>query len=379
MASMPRVTSREEMVAVRESQGPKGGERLINSNIFLTSAFSGGSTLQDSFYKAPGQPKLVVDNDDSYRQSRHLLNGVDTTGSHLNEENLREHSLARQLQTKEDRPATIRLIRRLKPEELAQRRSTENTLPWVNLIPPNTKFFLEQVQENREEKVQVIDTFGEWIAFFFGRKPEVYSYAGTLLNAQNHDWKNEFQMNYDLFLRGSQAVKYKATVLLNYDDVLVEGYILNTSIQMTGMANNAVPFSFNMLVINRSPVNYRSIIGLRLERSGGTLLEQALFQNLNEALNLTNQGRIDELETFLLMREYFAGYRMPGAGTSVHRTMTGNIEAPISTSPGEIGGATNTKPSPASFEAGATNKVQASGATSEAYGAAGITPSATSA
>jgi hypothetical protein len=373
MSSNTRATSREEMAAVLEGRGALGGERLLKYNIFLTDAFSGGAAFKDSFYQAPGQPAFV-DNDDSYRRSRHLLLGREISDASVNIENLREHSLARQLQTKEDRPATIRLIRRLKPEELAQQKSTEGNLPWVNLIPPNTKFFLEQVQENREEKVQVIDTFGEWIAFFFGRKPEVYSYSGTLLNAQNHDWKNEFQMNYDLFLRGTQAVRYKATVLLHYDDVLVEGFILNSSIQMSAMANNAVPFSFNMLVINRSPVNYRSIIGMRIERSGGTVLEQALFQGLNEALDLTQEGRIDELETFLLMREYFSGHYVPGAGTSVHRPQAGNIESASSTPPGQVGGLINDSPGSLPFEASTTNSIEASGVTSEAYEETGINP-----
>lgn len=243
MAEQPRPTLREEMAAVLSGRGPLGGERLLKYNIFLTDAFSGGAAFRDSFFQAPGTPIPIIDNDDSYRRSRHLLTNGGADGSNqVSLDNIREHSLARQLQSKSDnQPATIRLIRRLKPEELAQQKSSERGLPWVNLIPPNTKFFLEQVQENREEKVQVIDTFGEWIAFFFGRKPEVYSFAGTLLNSKNHDWKNEFQMNYDLFLRGSQAVRYKATVFIHYDDVMVEGFILNSSIQMTAIADKAVP------------------------------------------------------------------------------------------------------------------------------------------
>jgi hypothetical protein len=376
------------MAAVLSGRGPLGGERLLKYNIFLTDSFSGNKTsLAEPFYLAPGQP-VSVQNDDTYRTSKHLLTArqkalaiknaapgaMEETLPTTSETNLREHSLARQLQTKEDRPATIRLIRRLKPEELAQEKSTEPRVPWINLIAPNTKFFLEQVQENREEKVQVIDTFGEWVAFFFGRKPEVYSYAGTLLNAKNHDWKNEFQINYDLFLRGSQAVRYKATVMLQYDDVLVEGYILNSNIQMTAAADKAVPFSFNMLVINRSPINYRSIIGMRIERSGATALEQALFQGLNEALDLTVEGRVDELETFLLMREYFSGHYVPGAGTSIHRPQAGNIEPQTSNPPGQVGGLMNEKPESCPFESKNKNKVDASGTTSEAFEATGVNP-----
>jgi len=364
MACTPRATSRNGMEATIEERGALGGERVIKYNIFLSDSFK-GPPLPEPFYMAPGD-NSIVENDDSYRQSRHLLKRVRLAGNEAllnasSEDDLREKSLARQLQTKEDSPATIRLIRRLTAEELAQKKSTEPNVPWVNLIPPNTKFFLEAVQENREEKVQVLDTFGEWIAFFFGRKPEVYSYSGTLLNAKNHDWKNEFQINYDEFLRGSQAVKYKATVLLQYDDVMVEGYILNSSIQMTSVANNAVPFSFNMLVINRAPINYRSILAKRLQRSGGTFLERALLGGLEAAVALANRGAFDQLETFFFMREYFSGHYEPGAGTASHRPEKGNFEVEVSTTPGQKSGLTNDKPEPCAFEPTFSNKIAGSG------------------
>ena len=134
--------------------------------------------------------------------------------------------------------------------------------------------------------------------------------------------------------------------------------------QMSGAADKAVPFSFNMLVINRAPVNYRTMIGMRIERSGGTLLEQALFKGLNEALDLTNKGRIDELETFLLMREYFSGHYVPGAGTTVHRPGTGNIEAQTSSPPGQVGGLVNAKPESCPFSSPTKDKIDASGVTS---------------
>ncbi|TAL45266.1 MAG: hypothetical protein EPN91_02790, partial [Salinibacterium sp.] len=239
------VTNRLEMEAVLDESGPLGGERIVKYNVFLTDAF-GGAVGSLRFMDVPGAPDQIdgINNDDSYRSSRHLVNRrspgyrvvadldgeIDVQASTDDLDSLRENSLARQIQDKQDRSAVIRLIRRLNKDELAKRSGSEGVVPWENLIPPNTKFFLEGVQENREEKVQIIDTFGEWVAFFFGRRPEIYSYSGTLLNAKNHDWKNEFQENYDNYLRGSQAVKNQATIMLQYDDVLVEGYMLNCSI-----------------------------------------------------------------------------------------------------------------------------------------------------
>ncbi len=346
------------MQAVLDGTGPLGGERLIEYNIFLTDAFSGEqsviSFIPDS---AAGLPDQIDgwSNDDSYRRSRHLAASAPAGST---SDNLRENSLARQIQEKENQPAIIRLIRRLRPEELAANKSTEPQMPWVNLIPPNTKFFLESVQENREEKVQVIDTFGQWIAFFFGSKPEVYSYSGTLLNAKNHDWKNEFQENYDHFLRGSQAVKNQATILLQYDDVLVEGYMLNCSIAMQGASDKATPFQFNMLVMNRSPLNPRNMLNLRSIRSGLSPAELALFNDMQESLDLTQTGKIDETETFLLMREYFSGNYVPGAGTAINHPDTGQIDSPTSTPPGSTGGISNPAPTSAAFSDDTSNKLK---------------------
>lgn len=365
-----RTTNKEAQIALLEGRGPIGSERLINYNIFLTDAFGDRTSVE--FWDGPGAPNKIdgLTNDDSYRRSRHLLNSAtaeqldDGGNSQRTKANLRENSLARQLSEKTDQPATIRLIRRRKPEELAGLNANELRVPWVNLIPPNTKFFLEQVQENREEKVQVIDTFGEWVAFFFGRKPEVYSYAGTLLNAKNHDWKNEFQENYDHFLRGSQAVKYRATVILQYDDVLVEGYILNSSISMTGVEDKRVPFSFNMLVINRSPMNARNMIGLRVQRSGRGLAEAQLYNSLQDMLDLTESGKVDELDTFLLMREYFAGNYFPSAGDTTRRDKTNNMESETSTPPGAVGGTNNEKPTPSTVSTSTSDSISTAGVTS---------------
>lgn len=343
----PPATSRDEMEALLEPRGPVGAERIIDYNIFLTDAFNNRATdVALGLHSGLGVSNAVEgSNDDYYRSSRHLLLNSDpvSRASVLGEENLRENSLARQLAEKRDQPATIRLIRRRRPEELAKIPAGELRMPWVNLIPPNTKFFLEQVNEAREEKVQVIDTFGEWVAFFFGRKPEVYSYSGTLLNAKNHDWKNEFQFNYDHYLRGSQAVKHRATMILQYDDVMVEGYMMNCAISQSAMADKSVPFQFTLLVINRSSLNPIRSLALRFQRTDAAELEKQLFQSMSSSLqSLSTVGGEDAAETFLLMREYFSGNYIPPAGKVTVRDGT-KVEAAESVQPGTVGGTTNIK------------------------------------
>src|SRR5579859_375616 len=342
-------TSREEMVATYAERGPLQGERLVEYSIFLSDAFGSGPVI-GSFFDSSAIPDQIdgFANDDAYRRSRHYVLRQQTKNASVNNL-LRESSLARQLMEKPDQPATIRLIRRVRPEEAMGRDPTQGgrQLPWVNVIPPNTKFFLESVTENREEKVQIVDTFGEWIAFFFGRRPEVYTYSGTLLNAKNHDWKNEFQENYDNFLRGSQAVKYRATMFLQYDDVVVEGFMLNCQIQQNAISHNGVPFSFSLLVISRSPLNPRNLMALRFARSGLTDAEQQLFENLQQALDLLSGSpadqaeKRDQLDTFSLMREFFAGNYLPPAGVATSFDATGRLQGQNAAAPGVVGGTVN--------------------------------------
>jgi len=364
---LPPSTSKEEMQLQLDGTGAIGDERIIQSDIFLTDAFDQGTVIfTREQLEATGGPITIdgFNNDDSYRRSRHLIrtarpSDFDAASGGSTENNLRDNSLARQLAEREDQPATIRLIRRRSPEELAELTAVEHRVPWVNLIPPNTKFFLEQVNETREEKVQVIDTFGEWVAFFFGRKPEIYSYSGTLLNAKNHDWKNEFQDNYENFLRGSQAVKHRATMILQYDSVMVEGYMMNCAISQSALADKSVPFQFTLLVINRSSLNPQLMTKMRFERSGQSADEQMLFDSLQASLDLTKTGATEDLETFILMREYFSGSYKPAADTTTIRGTS--AESGASVQPGASAGTTNEARTSAAPSFGQSNALASSG------------------
>lgn len=357
-----RSTSVEEKQAVLDERTALGGERIVEYSIFLTDAFGDPSGGSLSFLAGEGVPKQIdgFTNDDSYRQSRYLARKI--PGGEDNE-NLRENSLARQLSEKGDRPAIIRLIRRRSKQEIDALNPMEPQVPWENIIPPNTKFFLENVQESRAEKVQVMDTFGEWIAFFFGRKPEVYAFSGTLLNARNHDWKNEFQENYDHFLRGTEAVRRRATMMIQYDDVVVEGYMLNCDIGISAASDKGTPFSFNLLVINRSPINPRNMIALRTERSGQSFAEGWLFEDLQEMLDLTREGKIEDVQTFILMREYFAGQYVPPTGTATTQEKTNEIDVGESKAPGVKGGITEVAPANSSFSPVMSGSIAQSGVT----------------
>ena len=336
------------MEGVRDKAGPRKEERLIQSSISIDDIPGDKIPGLNDFFQVAGptDQSSGVDNPDQYRYSSRIANDKTITDAKVNTELLRENSIARQLYTKENQPAVIRLIRRKRPEELAtdgKKDPSDTLVPWENLIPPNTKFFLETVQESREEKVQVIDTFGQWVAFFFGARPEVYNYTGTLLNAKNHNWKNDFQSVYDQHLRGSQAVKNRATVFLQYDDVIVEGYILNVTMQMTAMSNHSVPFSFSMLIINRATANPERFLLTRFDLGGSAVSKGAMLREVKARIGDTSNGQPGDLSTYLIIREYFAGNFLPNAGKSIMRLRNNILESGSQPKPGQVGGLVNPK------------------------------------
>ncbi len=118
----------------------------------------------------------------------------------------------------------------------------------------NHNFILQSVQEQRSEKVQVIETFGDHFAFFYGQKPIIIGVSGFLFNTADFNWKNEFLANYDRFLRGTRCAETRTRVFMGWDDVLAQGYMLNVSINYDKDLPNVVPFQFSLL-LTKPPID----------------------------------------------------------------------------------------------------------------------------
>jgi hypothetical protein len=112
----------------------------------------------------------------------------------------------------------------------------------------NHNFILQSVQEVRQEKVQIVETFGDAFSFFYGQKPIVLAVQGILFDTSDFNWKNEFLANYDRFLRGTKCVENKTRVFLGWDDVLAQGYLINVQTASNSEQPAVVPVSFNMLL-----------------------------------------------------------------------------------------------------------------------------------
>lgn len=111
-------------------------------------------------------------------------------------------------------------------------------------------FIIQNLQESRAEKQQIIETFGEDYVYFFGERPRFLSVSGMLINTADFNWKSEFWTNYDQYLRGTKLVEHNARMYFYFDDVVVEGYMLTASTVGDANTPHMMPLQFQLYITN---------------------------------------------------------------------------------------------------------------------------------
>jgi hypothetical protein len=121
-----------------------------------------------------------------------------------------------------------------------------------------SNFIIQQVQDSRQEKQQILETFGDSYIFFFGERPRVLSVSGLLINTLDFNWRTEFWHNYEHVLRGTKLVEQDARIYLHWDDIIVEGYMIEAMARDDASSPYHVAFSFQLFVTNHM---YLSTVG----------------------------------------------------------------------------------------------------------------------
>jgi len=151
-----------------------------------------------------------------------------------------------------------------------------------------TNFFVQQVAEERHEKQQVVDTFGESFIFFFGEAPRLLQVQGLLLNTADFTWRAEFWHNYDIYFRGTKLVELGARLYLIYDDRIVEGYMISAQATENEASLAAIPFGFQLFVTGQTEL---SLLGdPDFPVSAGKLFEQT--SSYDAAMRVWQQSRV---------------------------------------------------------------------------------------
>ncbi len=110
-------------------------------------------------------------------------------------------------------------------------------------------FFLQHVQESFTEKLQVDQVLGDnYVAFYFGQEPPVFSFSGNLLNSQQDDQRVGFALAYQHLLRGTALGRRGALMRVRYDSVIVSGTGGAMTQDLDAANELVVPFTFSLLV-----------------------------------------------------------------------------------------------------------------------------------
>ena len=125
-----------------------------------------------------------------------------------------------------------------------------------NVVSAYSRFFLQAVSEVEQEKYQVVETFTGYYAFFYGKRPPIYRYAGTLLCDPNYRWNNDFKFFYENYFRGTRATELNAELIMYTDGRLVTGFPLSLSMSQEAMNDKGIPFSMDLLVVDHTPLNF---------------------------------------------------------------------------------------------------------------------------
>jgi hypothetical protein len=147
-------------------------------------------------------------------------------------------------------------------------------------------FILQQVNDQRVERQQIIETFGDTFIYFFGERPRMVTFSGLLMNTEDFNWRAQFWENYEKFFRGSKLVQSNARMYLAYDTIVLEGYPI--SAVAVDDATNPYQVSFSVTMFMTDYHEY-SVIG------------QTTFPNspLDKSTEVLNQELASERKKFV--------------------------------------------------------------------------------
>ena len=111
-------------------------------------------------------------------------------------------------------------------------------------------FLMTQANEPMQEKAQITDTLTDnYVAYYSGQVPLLWSYSGTLLNTYQDDQRVWMLRMYRDILRGTRLATRQLTARLRYDSFLLTGYMESLVLGLDGNTDhNASTFQFTFRV-----------------------------------------------------------------------------------------------------------------------------------
>lgn len=120
----------------------------------------------------------------------------------------------------------------------------------VNSLVAGTfaNFFLTDISYNFNEKVQVMQTFGDnEVVYYFGRQPLMITMSGLLFDSLENDWFSKFLTLYAGVLRGTELAKTFSLVKLTLPNMVIVGSISGISLNQNSNRDTDIPFSMQFI------------------------------------------------------------------------------------------------------------------------------------
>jgi hypothetical protein len=88
-----------------------------------------------------------------------------------------------------------------------------------------TDFLLTSVSVSFDEKVQVVQTFGDSdVVYYFGKSPVIYSLSGMLIDDIDNGWFTKFIEAYSNIMRGTELARNYELLEITLPNMIIVGF-----------------------------------------------------------------------------------------------------------------------------------------------------------
>jgi len=110
-------------------------------------------------------------------------------------------------------------------------------------------FFLTSVDASMEEKLQIVEVFGDnEVAYYFGRAPMIFNMGGTLIDSVDTGWFTKWVTTYGAALRGTELARNFELLKIVLPNMTLVGSMVNFRWSQSSMSDVAIGFSFQFYV-----------------------------------------------------------------------------------------------------------------------------------
>jgi hypothetical protein len=175
------------------------------------------------------------------------------------------------IETQEEQIVEIKLKRVPKVQDFTK--SVQDNLFKPGSVGGYAHFFIQSIQTPKQERVQILETFTtSWIYLFVQMTP-IYTFSGILLNYgddsspdDSHSWATDFMKVSDEQIRGTKSVESGGILEIAFDNILVQGYMLNSNLMRNAATPYGVPFSFSLAIVKESYLGFGVFFSDQIDR-----------------------------------------------------------------------------------------------------------------